>query len=97
MGGTWYRSSADRKDWVQKRKEPRKTVELLALLRAVDGGAPLGNCKVLDISERGARLTLDCPSDVPEHFFLVLYGRAFRRCQVKWRSATEVGVQFSRA
>ena len=52
-----------------------------------------------EISERGARLRVDAPEDVPERFTLLLKGDVVkvRRCQVVWRSASHIGVEFTRA
>ena len=97
MGVAWYRPGSTRKDWVQRRRKPRKSIAVSALLRDMVRGALLGDCQILDISEGGARLKVGCPGDVPDNFILVLYGQTFRRCEVRWRSATEVGVQFKRA
>lgn len=50
-----------------------------------------------EISERGARLRVDVPDQVPERFTLLLKGDVVkvRRCQVVWRSDTHVGVEFA--
>jgi hypothetical protein len=48
----------------------------------------------LDISDGGARLKVSCPGELPDSLNLFLNGKNFRRCHVRWRSATEVGVQF---
>jgi PilZ domain-containing protein len=96
MGVAWYRPGSTRKDWVQRRRQPRKSIVLSANARGVKDGTALASCQVLDISEGGARLKLDCPGDVPDSFVLVLYGQTFRYCEVRWRSASEVGVQFKR-
>lgn len=52
-----------------------------------------------EISERGARLRVDRPQDVPDRFTLLLKGEVVtvRRCQVIWRSASHVGVAFADA
>jgi hypothetical protein len=38
------------------------------------------------------------PADIPDSFILALSqnAKAFRRCHVRWRSETELGVQFDR-
>jgi hypothetical protein len=50
-----------------------------------------------EISDRGARLRVDVPDDVPDRFTLLLKGDVvkLRRCQVVWRSASHVGVEFA--
>jgi PilZ domain-containing protein len=96
MGIAWYHSGSIRERWVEKRRQPRKSVELSASLHDLDHHVLLASCQVLDISDGGARLKLSCPGDVPDSFVLFLHGKNFRRCDVRWRSDAEVGVQFQR-
>jgi hypothetical protein len=72
-------------------------VQLCALIMAERGSGMLCQCTMIDVSEGGARLAVEQPSQIPEFFTLVLSrgARTHRRCQVRWRSATEIGVQFS--
>ena len=67
-----------------------------ARLQSIENGTSLGDCNLLDISDGGARLSFNRPAELPEHFLLVLSLNegAFRRCEVRWRSETELGVQF---
>ena len=99
MCAIWFRALSKRTNWVQRRKSVRRPTDLPALLRSTDNSVPLASCRVADISDGGARLKVERPADVPTDFILVLslYGHAFRYCQVRWRSATEIGVQFRRA
>src|SRR5262245_17266628 len=92
----WYRPDATRSEWVQRRKSGRKPVQQVAVLKALDSEAVLGECTILDVSQEGARLAVTRPSDLPDAFILVLSRNAqvFRRCSVKWRSKSQVGVQF---
>jgi hypothetical protein len=99
MAALWYHSKSTRQaqDWAEKRKSARKPVNRPAVFMAVDGDqSVLGRCMILDISQGGARLQVDNPSQVPQIFRLILSpgARATRRCHVRWRSATEIGVQF---
>jgi hypothetical protein len=98
MNARWYQGREAAQVSVERRKGARQSIDLFAFVRSIEGSKLLARCKILDLSEEGARLRLDCPADVPQRFLLVMStdGRAFRRCQVKWRSATEVGVQFRR-
>jgi hypothetical protein len=68
------------------------------VLQAITGGSVLGQCIILDISEGGARLEVTRPVDLPDVFVLTLSRNAevSRQCQVRWRSKTEIGVQFQR-
>ena len=97
---TWYnpRSSALNPDRVQRRKSQRRPVNLPGLVMAERGGALVCPCTMVDVSEGGARLKVEHPAKIPELFMLVLSrgARTHRSCQVRWRSATEIGVQFIR-
>jgi hypothetical protein len=50
-----------------------------------------------EISERGARLRVDLPGDVPDRFTLLLKGDVVRihKCHVVWRSESHIGVEFA--
>lgn len=50
-----------------------------------------------EISESGARLRVDVSDDVPDRFTLLLKGDVVRvrTCQVVWRSASHIGVEFA--
>jgi hypothetical protein len=83
-----------------KRRFDRKNFERMVALDLGDGSAST-SCEILDISDGGARLRpLMCaPKALPEKFTLLLStcGRVRRNCQVIWRSADELGVQFPQA
>ena len=51
---------------------------------------------LVDCSQNGARLLVDDPARVPDHFTLVQKGpvAALWKCRVMWRSATHIGVKF---
>ena len=97
MAAIWYNSKP--KDFSRRRKAPRRSARLPALLRAVDEPRLLGRCLVIDVSEGGARLKFEAASEVPQSFILLLSpdGLAHRHCVVRWRSRTEVGVEFTRS
>jgi hypothetical protein len=81
------------------RKSPRVRFEHKppANLMGVDG-TWRRSCTVLDISETGAKIEIDGPTNVlqAKEFFLVLSstGLAFRRCQLVWIEGTQAGVNF---
>ncbi|MGE3991939.1 PilZ domain-containing protein [Pseudorhodoplanes sp.] len=62
----------------------------------IGDGTPQRPWHLDEISERGARLRVDEPQNVPDHFTLLLKGGVIRirKCQVIWRSASHVGVKF---
>ena len=55
-------------------------------------------CTMVDVSETGARLTVDGSIEgLPlKEFFLLLstMGKAYRRCQLAWVNGNQVGVFF---
>jgi hypothetical protein len=83
-----------------RRTGSRHTLNRDALVCSADG-KPIAGCHLCDVSAAGARLALPAPeiAKLPDEFILVLAKRAkvHRRCRVVWRTAEEVGVQFSPA
>jgi hypothetical protein len=68
-----------------------------AKIMAIDG-AWQRDCKIGDVSDTGAKLTIQGPTagiDMQE-FFLVLTpnGNAHRRCERVWLNGDEIGVRF---
>lgn len=58
------------------------------------------NCRVIDVSEGGARLITETPLELPDDFILALSMRgaaAKRRCHVVWKQDCEIGVEFLNA
>jgi hypothetical protein len=57
---------------------------------------PSRECKLLDISETGARIALQDTSDLPELFTIefTASGTPKRRCRLVWKSDTDIGVAF---
>ena len=59
-----------------------------------NGGGAI-DCVIRDMSERGACLKVASPVGVPDAFELVLDDNGYSRpCRVKWRKATQIGVEF---
>jgi hypothetical protein len=79
----------------EKRKKPRRTMRYNAWI-GIDRDTPLRGCVVSDISETGARLELENPSDLPDSFTLLLTGRTalYRVCHAVWRNDNHIGVHF---
>jgi hypothetical protein len=80
--------------------ERRKTVRRKALKGAriiFNDGASSFSCAVRDISDEGAKLSIDDTAHVPD-FFLLMFDdeRPSQQCSVKWRSARTLGVQFGK-
>jgi hypothetical protein len=77
------------------RKKPRRQFHYTA--RILTGKeAPAIACSISDISDIGARLTLERDHELPETFMLLLTanGGARRQCRVVWRTGVTIGVEF---
>ena len=58
-------------------------------------GRTILEVQVRDISDGGCRIWSRKPSEVPDHFTIRIVGVCGeRRCDVRWRSGDEIGVQF---
>ena len=79
----------------EKRKNRRRTIRYPGSIELGDG-APSIQCTLCDASREGAQLVVDDPKHLPDKFSLVLGydGTARRLCRVKWRTETQVGVEF---
>jgi hypothetical protein len=84
----------------ERRKHPRIQFEkpLDAKIMAIDG-TWCRNCQVLDVSEHGARITLEGSAANLIEFFLLLsaFGSpVYRRCKLAWVDGSLVGVAFEK-
>ena len=52
------------------------------------------NCRIIDLSDRGAGLALSGASYVPNFFTLLISDRAPVFCQIMWRRQERLGVTF---
>ena len=84
-----YRSHAE------LRKKPRRQFHYDARIQ-LDGSSSLLACAVVDVSESGARLSLEVDEPLPETFTLLLTrnGRTSRKCHTVWRDGPLLGVEF---
>lgn len=83
----------------ERRKGERVTFErgVAASMMAIDGSWRR-DCTIDDMSESGARLTVSGATDGlnMKEFFLLLSttGLAYRRCELAWQTAEQIGVTF---
>jgi hypothetical protein len=79
----------------EKRKAARRRVNVPVFLYTTDG-RPLGESKMRDISEGGARLASLDGDQLPDELLLSFSrdGKVRRRCQLVWRNDEEMGVRF---
>ena len=76
----------------EQRKSARKSINTRAWFR-VDGGFAVRPCSVIDISDTGARLSIE--GDIPASFALMLSRNSKgRNARIKWRRGDKVGVVF---
>ena len=80
------------------RKFVRRSLGYRAKIVAPDGSWGR-NCRVVDVSDGGARLVTEQPIELPDEFILALSvrGAATRRCHVVWKQDCEIGVEFKAA
>jgi hypothetical protein len=79
-----------------KRKSVRRTLIWEAAIIASDGTWQ-HRCTILDVSQTGAKLSIDPEISLPGEFFLSLTesGRVGRPCCLVWRTDDKVGVRFT--
>ncbi len=77
------------------RRNPRRQFNYNARI-LIDSSSPLIACAIVDISESGARISLEAGQTLPETFTLLLTrnGRTRRQCRVVWRDGQTLGVEF---
>ena len=80
-----------------RRKSARRSIGYGATIVAPDSSWTR-KCRVLDVSESGAKLALEEPGELPKDFVLMLSERGgpTRRCHVVWETADQLGVEFER-
>jgi hypothetical protein len=80
-----------------RRRAARRAIAHNAKIVASDGSWDR-DCRVLDISQTGAKLAVAQASELPQDFILALSqrGTASRRCRVVWAGEAEIGVTFER-
>lgn len=77
------------------RKSVRRPLNILVQIDAGEG-SPLRDCTIVDISDMGARLAIEHPESVPDHFTMLLTTRGIpcRKCRLVWRRDEHIGVEF---
>jgi len=81
----------DRND---RRQTPRRIVNAAAWIR-LDGGFATRECKIVDVSSAGVRLSLPFAAKIPATFTLLFSKHAQgHRVRTVWRRANEIGATF---
>ena len=80
-----------------RRKFVRRPFGNDAKIVASDGSWD-SDCRVIDISDGGAKLGIDKPANLPGDFVLApsQHGKVTRRCHIVWSEGDEIGVEFER-
>ena len=84
-----------KRSFIDQRRAKREYVDFPAWIDVGDGSRPR-SCTVLDISERGARITTASPAELPNEFWLLLTEDRTRRrhCRIAWCNDTQVGIEY---
>jgi hypothetical protein len=82
---------------VTKKREARKSLQQAGWI-TLDGGFAARQCLVQDISNSGARISVDDAGALPARLRLAFSrdARTGRACQVVWRRGKSAGVKFVR-
>lgn len=74
---------------------PRQTISLPAWIE-VNSSRLLERCKLMDLSESGARLGITDVRNLPPQFnlYLARIGQSAHQCKIIWQRGNEVGVEF---
>jgi hypothetical protein len=78
-----------------RRKSTRRALNYPAKIIANDGSWGR-NCRLVDVSDSGARLITEEQLELPPDFTLALSNKIARRCHVTWVEDKEIGVEFVR-
>jgi hypothetical protein len=77
-----------------KRQQVRRRRHQSAWI-TLDGGTANCKCQVEDVSQSGAKITLDRAAEVGRLFDIAFVPRsAARRCEVVWRRGNTLGIRF---
>jgi hypothetical protein len=77
------------------RQAPRETIDRPAWI-SIGDDLPLRNCRLIDISDCGAKLAIDNFDELPDSFSLWLsrQGYPIYSCRIVWSSLGVIGVEF---
>ena len=76
-----------------KRSSARRSSKSDAWIKI--GGLAVRRCVIADVSTSGVRLIVDASVAVPREFELITTkGVAGRKCEIKWRNATQLGAAY---
>ena len=81
---------------VERRRHPRKTVDVAATLVGSDGLTRLP-VTIRDASDHGARLELETNVPLPTDFYLLVPTHHLQPCRLAWQAGALAGVSYLEA
>ncbi len=77
-----------------ERRRPRKRAQLRGLAVLRDGTGTV-DCRIEDVSQTGARISVNKGRAVPQHLYLIVAGKeTAHEAVVVWTKAQEIGLSF---
>jgi PilZ domain len=76
----------------ERRTTDRRPVSITGVI-ILDESKSRIQCRITDLSEKGAGIETLAIKDIPEEFNIVIEGIR-RRCRLVWRADTKIGVAF---
>jgi hypothetical protein len=77
----------------ERQKETRRRT--LKAAKIMIAGKSMIDCKVRNLTYKGASLEVGSPIDIPETFELSIpVDRLTRKCRVRWRKSNQIGICF---
>jgi hypothetical protein len=61
---------------------------------ALEGNATVHDCRVLDVSQNGAKVVTDMAAEIGTRIGLALVPHRPRLCEIVWRRGRTVGIKF---
>jgi hypothetical protein len=60
----------------------------------LEGNATVHDCRVLDVSQNGAKVITDMAAEIGTRFGLALVPYRPRQCEIVWRRGRTLGIKF---
>jgi PilZ domain len=60
----------------------------------LEGKVIVHNCRVLDVSQNGAKVVIDLAAEIGTRLELALVPRRPRQCEIVWRRGRTLGIKF---
>jgi len=60
----------------------------------LEGEATVHDCRVLDVSQSGAKVVIDVAAEIGTRFGLALVPHLPRQCEIAWRRGRTLGIKF---